>query len=146
MAAPCEAPARDREATAVPEGEDCVVGGPDGPTVVLYGDSHAEQWFPAMARLARSECWRLLPLAKLACPPGGALVRNAHWDRPHTECARWHDCALQRIRAEDPDLVVVSIRADDGLITYRDDDHLTATFAATLSSALALGLRPVSPG
>ena len=38
-------------------------------TVVLFGDSHAMQWFPALNGLAKEHDWRLVGLTKAACPP-----------------------------------------------------------------------------
>jgi SGNH domain (fused to AT3 domains) len=37
-------------------------------TVVLYGDSHAAQWFPALEKLARERHFKLISLTKSACP------------------------------------------------------------------------------
>jgi peptidoglycan/LPS O-acetylase OafA/YrhL len=37
-------------------------------TVVLYGDSHAVQWFPALEKLAREKGFKLVTLTKSACP------------------------------------------------------------------------------
>ena len=38
-------------------------------TVVLFGDSHAMQWFPALNGLAKEHDWRLVGLTKAARPP-----------------------------------------------------------------------------
>jgi hypothetical protein len=53
--------------TEVPE---CVYGNPSSKTtVVLFGDSHAMQCFPALNKLAKEHDWRLVGLTKAACPP-----------------------------------------------------------------------------
>ena len=37
-------------------------------SVVLFGDSHASQWFPALERIARDNHWKLISFTKSACP------------------------------------------------------------------------------
>jgi peptidoglycan/LPS O-acetylase OafA/YrhL len=52
------------------ESPECVYGNPSSDTtVVLFGDSHAMQWFPALNSLARERNWRLVGFTKSACPP-----------------------------------------------------------------------------
>jgi peptidoglycan/LPS O-acetylase OafA/YrhL len=86
----------------------CVYGSPASRrTVVLFGDSHALQWFPALDRAASAHRWRLVSLTKTTCPP----VQLSFWSpvlgRPYVECDRWRANMLQRIRAERPALVVL---------------------------------------
>ncbi len=48
----------------------CTFGDPDGTRdVVLFGDSHALQWLPALVIAAGQEGWRVTTLTKAACPP-----------------------------------------------------------------------------
>ena len=42
-------------------------------TIVLYGDSHAAQWFPALEKLATARGFKLVSLTKSACPAVDAL-------------------------------------------------------------------------
>jgi SGNH domain (fused to AT3 domains) len=86
----------------------CVYGAPASRrTVVLFGDSHALQWFPALDHAARNHRWRLESLTKTTCPP----VQLSFWSpvlgRPYRECDQWRANMLQRIRAERPALVVL---------------------------------------
>lgn len=101
----------NREDVTPPGPGECLYGDPAGRRIVLFGDSHAAQWFSAMLGAAEAAGWRLLPVVKAACPPGAAPVYNAHLEREYTECAQWRERALARIAAEDPDLVVVATRA-----------------------------------
>jgi peptidoglycan/LPS O-acetylase OafA/YrhL len=77
-------------------------------TIVLFGDSHAAQWFPALVRIAENRGLRLVSLTKSAC----ASVDVAQWielhKRPYDECTKWRKAAFARIAAERPALVVVS--------------------------------------
>jgi peptidoglycan/LPS O-acetylase OafA/YrhL len=79
-----------------------------GTTVVLFGDSHAAQWFPALERVAIREGWRLEPITKSACTPASITVYSSIVNRAYTECDQWRKLALSRIASEKPSLVVVS--------------------------------------
>jgi peptidoglycan/LPS O-acetylase OafA/YrhL len=88
----------------------CVFGDTSSPTtVVLIGDSHAAQWFPAFARLANVEHWRLVSLTKSACTPADLTVYNGNYQRAYTECDAWREKAFDLIAAEHPTLVVMGM-------------------------------------
>jgi peptidoglycan/LPS O-acetylase OafA/YrhL len=88
---------------------DCVYGDPDSETtVVLVGDSHAAQWFPALDRLATDNGWRLLPMTKSACSAADITTYNATLERAYTECDQWRAAVLERIEAEGTDLLILS--------------------------------------
>jgi peptidoglycan/LPS O-acetylase OafA/YrhL len=80
-------------------------------TVVLFGDSHAAQWFPALDRLGRERGWRVVSFTKAACKAADVTIiaRGA----PYIACDTWRQDALGRIAALHPDLVLVSA-ADQG--------------------------------
>ncbi len=78
-------------------------------TVVLFGDSHAAQWFPALDRAAIEHHWRLLSFTKSACAPADTPIWDPTLDRVYTECAAWRNAVLTRIATESPALVVVSM-------------------------------------
>ena len=69
-------------------------------TLVLFGDSHAMQYFPALAPLARRHHLRLIALAKAECPPGEVRVLNPVERREYSQCDLWRRRALRRIEAE----------------------------------------------
>jgi hypothetical protein len=97
------------DVTATSAGEGCVYGDVSSPTtVVLFGDSHAAQWFPALERLSREHGWRLLSMTKSACTTADATVWSGITKRAYAECDTWRQAALDRIAAEHPALVVVS--------------------------------------
>ena len=77
-------------------------------TMVLFGDSHAAQWFPALERLAELDHWRLVSLTKSACPTADISVWNNALGRAYTECETWRTNVLARIAAERPALIVAS--------------------------------------
>ena len=95
-----------QRATAIP---DCVFGDPaSATTVVLFGDSHAAQWFPALEQLATERAWRLVSLTKGRCTPASITVWNTGLKRAYAECDEWRTAAIGRVAAERPDLVIVA--------------------------------------
>jgi hypothetical protein len=91
----------------------CVYGDGDSKkTVVLFGDSHAMQYFPALERLARRRHWRLVQLTKGGCPPPRVKVVYTLSDREYDACGTWREHALRRIeRDERPRLVIAATSA-----------------------------------
>ncbi len=76
-------------------------------TIVLFGDSHAAQWFPAVDEMANQRKWRLVTLTKATCPPVEISIYSPVLGRQFHECDEWRAAALARIRAEKPLLVIV---------------------------------------
>ncbi|MGA5900313.1 acyltransferase family protein [Streptomyces venetus] len=75
-------------------------------TVVLFGDSHAAQWFPALRRIATARGWKLVSLTKASCKVADVTIISGH--KPYTACDTWRSDAMARIKALRPALVVVS--------------------------------------
>lgn len=94
--------------TVVAQGP-CVYGDPAGRhTVVLFGDSHMEQWQPAFDAAGKDSGWKVVSWTKSSCPlPDRPVQRNLQ-SHEYVECARWRETTLARIAALHPDLVVVS--------------------------------------
>jgi peptidoglycan/LPS O-acetylase OafA/YrhL len=75
-------------------------------TVVLFGDSHAAQWHPAVERIALERRWRLVTLTKASCP---IALTEGSWSRAREDaCTQWRASAMRRILATHPDLVITS--------------------------------------
>ena len=76
-------PGRDRRHQLQP----LPYGDPNGKhTVILFGDSHAMQYFPPLEELAKQPRWRLIALTKAECPPGEVEVRSMIEDREYSQC------------------------------------------------------------
>ncbi len=80
-------------------------------TVVLFGDSHAAQWLPALDVTGTRQGFALVLLTKSLCPFPSVTVYNKVDKRPFRECDDWRSWALRRIRTLHPALVVVSSTA-----------------------------------
>jgi peptidoglycan/LPS O-acetylase OafA/YrhL len=119
----------------------CVYGRPGGRrTMVLFGDSHAMQWFPALQQVARRRGWRLVVLTKAGCPPPEVRVVFTLSGRSYAECDAWRSYALRRIeRTERPALVVAGASAHYTVV--RDGGRRVGGAAGT--RLLADGFAPV---
>lgn len=89
----------------------CAYGVPDSADAVfLIGDSHANQWFPAIERIALDHRWRLVSLTKSGCAAVDASQWYAAQTRVYDECDVFREATIQRIALERPRLVVLSNR------------------------------------
>jgi hypothetical protein len=90
------------------ESGDCTYGVKGSATkVVLYGDSHAAQWFPALEKIAREKGFELTSLTKSAC----SSVESPRADQgayKNTECEKWRENSIKRIQKMKPYAVIVS--------------------------------------
>lgn len=87
----------------------CSFGSPGARyTVVLFGDSHAAQWFPAFLTMSRKLGWRLITMTKAACPALDMQVHNPVLKRNYSECEAWRAASLARMHDLRPQLVVLS--------------------------------------
>jgi SGNH domain-containing protein len=132
---------------------DCVYGHPrSSRTVVLFGDSHALQYFPAVERIALERGWRLVHLSKAGCPPAAARLRHSpSRARHYRACTTWRENALRRIQRERPFLVITAgstnRRVDEGgrhLGRHASDRALGRGYAKTLRRLAAIAPRVVA--
>ncbi|HEV6965066.1 acyltransferase family protein [Roseateles sp.] len=77
-------------------------------TVVLFGDSHASQWFVPFEQLARQQQFRLVVLTKSACPSVDVPVAVYTTLADYRECSIWREKMFQRIERLKPDVVVMA--------------------------------------
>jgi peptidoglycan/LPS O-acetylase OafA/YrhL len=75
-------------------------------TVVLYGDSHAAQWFPAVMEIADAQHWRLATIIKPGCTP--LRLKEEPTRTMEQVCDQWRRAAMQDIENLHPDLVLLS--------------------------------------
>jgi hypothetical protein len=77
-------------------------------TVVLFGDSHAFQWLPAVEFVANANHWRLVVFAKVSCSFVDLHIWSEHLRRPYRECETWRRESLQQIEALRPTLTIMA--------------------------------------
>ena len=75
--------------------------------VVLYGDSHAAQWFPALEKIANDEGFALISLTKSACPAVEVERINSGAFK-NSDCNAWRENSIKRINDLNPDAVIIS--------------------------------------
>ena len=91
----------------------CVFGDTMGRrTIVLFGDSHAAEWFTALDRIAKDSRVRLVSLTKSSCPAASISIVESRLSRRYVECDRWRAYVINRIVASRPQLVVLSSSHD----------------------------------
>ena len=76
-------------------------------TLVLYGDSHAAQWFPALEQIALERGYKLISLTKSACPAVDA-PREDQGAFKNVHCEKWRENSITRITSIHPDAVITS--------------------------------------
>ncbi|WP_344488530.1 acyltransferase family protein [Glycomyces endophyticus] len=88
--------------------EDCVYGDPNGAqTMVLVGDSHAAQWFPAFEAIASDNGWKLVTRTKSSCTPVSVRVDNTNLGREYTECEEAREDVFDEIDQMQPAMVIL---------------------------------------
>ena len=84
----------------------CVYGNPQSATtIVLFGDSHAAQWFPALEAISNKNGWRLVVLTKKGCPTADIPVSD---QTRNSECGPWRASVAARLAELKPDLIILS--------------------------------------
>lgn len=84
----------------------CTFGATGAPhTAVLFGDSVAAQWFPALARIYRAPNCRLLVVTKSACPMVDEPIFYARIGRIYTQCAVWRRRAVRYLTDLRPEVL-----------------------------------------
>ncbi|CAB4370738.1 MAG: acyltransferase family protein [Actinobacteria bacterium] len=76
-------------------------------TMVLFGDSHAAQWFPALVEIASRSGYKLISLTKSACPSVD-LERRDQGGFKMSRCNQWHINTIKRIQSIKPDVLIMS--------------------------------------
>ena len=76
-------------------------------TIVLYGDSHAAEWFPALETLANQRGFKLISLTKSSCP-APEVVKVEIGAYKNSDCFKWRSNSLKRIQELNPDAVILS--------------------------------------
>jgi peptidoglycan/LPS O-acetylase OafA/YrhL len=131
----------------------CLYGDPEGErTLILFGDSHALQYAPALEELAETRHWRLIVLTKAECTPGEVRIRSMVADREYSQCDAWREESLERIEMGVGSTVVV-MSGDTVYTPYGSDGEelsgaagaaeMEAGYVATLTRIHRAGLRTV---
>ncbi|NDK89883.1 acyltransferase [Gordonia desulfuricans] len=115
---------------------ECTFGPVDGIPVVLFGDSHAEQWSEAIRTIGDAHGWRIHQFTKAACPAQNLRPVPGRGDPFNKEdCLQWRADSLRAITALDPKIVIVS-----SLSTYAPEyETAESAWNDTLATLRATG-------
>lgn len=86
---------------------DCTYGPASKRSIVLFGDSHAAQWMPALEKMAYRHNFTLISLTKSACP-GPSVKKVETGNYKNADCSEWRKNSFERIRKLNPLAVIVS--------------------------------------
>jgi peptidoglycan/LPS O-acetylase OafA/YrhL len=131
----------------------CLYGDPNGKrTLILFGDSHAMQYYPPLEKVAKRNHWRLIVLTKAECTPAEIEVRSMVADREYSQCDIWREETLKRIEMAAPSTTVV-LASDTAYTPYGpggDELHghaageaMEAAYVTTLERLHRAGLQTV---
>jgi hypothetical protein len=104
--------------------------------VILYGDSHAAMWLPALAKIGQQQHFRVLLLSRASCFVADMSLWVWSSNSPSAACDQWKIWATNRIASLRPQVVVVS---DDANGYQRDAKYQLvppSTYAAAQTAAL----------
>lgn len=106
----------------------CPGGDPNGSKlIVLYGDSHASMWMPAIDAIAKKNGYRVELFAKLACPIVEVAIWSYQLNRPFKECNEWQKLVLTKIKNLKPDILIVTDQWKPAVINGEKSDFDTET-------------------
>ena len=124
-----------------PSTKPCIYGDTtSNTTVVLFGDSHALSWFPAMNEVAKENKWKLLSLTMSACTPADIPAYNPGTASLMQNCPIWRSASITKIIAAHPYLILVA--GTSGFATVANGkeavrDVRTAMYVAGMKRTIA---------
>ena len=90
--------------------------GATAPTILLFGDSHAAQWAPALELVAAAHGHGLLAWTKSGCPSADVSVWNAAARGLYRECDTWREAVFRQVDGLKPSLIIVSNLIDEATV------------------------------
>jgi hypothetical protein len=82
-------------------------------TIVLFGDSHAQMWLPALVPVARTLGYRFVLVWEPGCPSATIDVWDGATHSTNVQCNTWRAQAIVAIRRRAPALVLLASRTSD---------------------------------
>ena len=111
--------------------------------VILYGDSHAAMWLPALAKIGQQQHFRVLLLSRASCFVADMRLWVWSSNGPSPSCDQWKVWATNRITSLRPQVVVVSDDANG----YQRDANYQLVRPSTYGVAQTAALKKlVAPG
>jgi hypothetical protein len=118
-------------------------------TIVAFGDSHLEQWLPAILSMATKDGWKVIPFIKQGCTP-------PRWVGAYglPECLTWYKWATKKANGRHPDVALIGGSIESGLggsSQLRTDDlkaitNTARTLGKSAKSVMVIGDPPSTTG
>ena len=96
--------------------------------IVLYGDSHASMWMTALDKIGKERNYRVVLLAKLACPIVQKTIWSYQLNKPFEECDQWNTKAFEQIKTLNPEYLIVTNQWKPAVTDGQKDDFGTNSF------------------
>ncbi|NNC11587.1 acyltransferase [Planctomonas sp. JC2975] len=109
----------------------CSTGPEHAPRIVLFGDSHAAAWYPALERIAADNGFQLVTETKSACPSVDVEISWA--SAPYSSCDAWRASVIHQLRDDPPAMVVMSNYTNPD---FQDKSHESTQWQRGLESSL----------
>ena len=78
-------------------------------TMAVVGDSHANQWTPALDAFGKANHWKIVLYAMAACPAGVyPYYIDPLTSRVYTPCNKWRTAVFSRLKTLKPSVVLVA--------------------------------------
>ena len=79
-------------------------------SIVVFGDSHAGMWLPALTEIASEQDWAIYPFVKYGCTAWDVVLWRDGGGGAQTECAEWRSWAVEQASALAPTVTILSSR------------------------------------
>jgi peptidoglycan/LPS O-acetylase OafA/YrhL len=122
----------------------CDFGAATSPAIVLFGDSHAMQWFNPLLTAAKLEDWRLITVLRVGC--AASDTNPQHISATVDHCKQWRTSAIQAIIAMHPSAVVmasyngVTLRGDTSPAPMLSAEDIRLGTRRTLQALASAGI------
>jgi SGNH domain (fused to AT3 domains) len=88
---------------------ECIFGDTSGTrTMVLWGDSHAFMWFPALNAVATAAHWKLVAMMEFGCPVADVSVWNPLVNAQYSACNKFRSSAISLVNKLKPSVLIVT--------------------------------------
>jgi len=121
--------------------KNCVYGDPNGSrNLILFGDSHATQWMPALNAIGLKNNFKITAFTKSGCPAANLSVLYEFKPgqyREYPECAIWRSNVIAELSAlPNLDLIILAATSsyDDGKDSKRNLDYWVNGYESTISN------------
>lgn len=87
----------------------CTFGASAGAkTILLFGDSHAAQWFDPLRMAAEKRGWQFKSRTKTSCPSPDVTIWYPGKSAIYSACSEWRSEVMDEIKADPPEVIVLA--------------------------------------